>query len=67
MTLPTIPPMTSLSHDHCLNWLASASLSVVYPGWAVGQVFAGHQGTRLRGGGPMLLICLIAGGVLAMR
>ncbi len=56
-----------------IAWLLSALLSVVYQGWAVAQVFADQKGTRLRGGGSMLLMCLVAGGigavggVLAMR
>lgn len=56
-----------------LGWLASALVSMVYQGWAVGQVFSGHKASTLRGGGSMLLMCLIAGaigvvgGFLAMR
>ncbi|MBH9575300.1 DUF3667 domain-containing protein [Inhella proteolytica] len=56
-----------------MAWLAVAFITLAYQGWAVAQVFAQQKGTGLRGGGSMLLMCLLAGGVgvlggvLAMR
>lgn len=46
-----------------LAWLATALATVIYQGWAVGQVFADQQRSRLRGSGSMLMMCLIAGGI----
>lgn len=71
MILPLYPLLLGLHwsvHPDAARWMAwawfaSVFLSTAYQAWAVGQVFASQKGARLRGGGSMLLLCLIGGGV----
>jgi hypothetical protein len=71
MILPLYPVLLALHWSGwagapramALAWFAVAMFTLVYQGWAVAQVFAQQKGSRLRGGGSMLLTCLIAGGL----